>query len=232
MPSRLQKSNTPITHPIDYLVARGVDESRAKQAWLAAKLALSRYTCQVAPLTRFDVEAEKIHAQEIADAARRFADALDGSSDILWRRLADTHATNPGGITSDADVTNAERLYENWDSRLGRQRANFAANVRLVSHAAQETVQRLKKPGRPVGEISGLLDELAVIWRRATGRAPTGSSAGDFERPRSYFGEFVSLCLSTLPASHRFENGFADMIRRAAKRYCARNPARVAQNPA
>lgn len=221
---------------VEYLVSLGVDVEVANQARLATWLALSRYSASAGarlaltakrkakgpPRDAQGDKSAKGHAAKIARAAAALAAAIEASPDTLWNALEEVYATDERGIVCDADARNALRLKAQWRERIGPA-ASFAANVRIVRDAADEALARLKVSGRPAEPKSVLVDELAVIWRRATGRPPTASGAGELDSPHSRFGEFVRRAVSG--HEDEFRGGFADLLKHGVARYRPRNAA-------
>jgi hypothetical protein len=105
--------------------------------------------------------------------------------------------------------------------------AQFVADARQVRDSAREALAKLKRPGKPSTAKAALVDELAIIWSRATGKMPTASGEGSFGAPRSHFGQFVAFAVSAEPGD--FKAGFADLLVNAVTRYKKRNPERVAK---
>jgi hypothetical protein len=183
----------------DHLRSLGVDESTADGAWIAVRFALTRYADRVSAAARAGRTKDNI------EAIKRAADFLIKEvckSDAAWDHLA-------AEMTRDV------------------HRSQFEAEVCHVRESARAALGKLKLNGRPPSAKTELVDELAVIWRRATGKTPSASGNGTFAAPRSPFGRFVALAVSDVPSD--FKKGFAELIVRAARGYKKRNFPRVSK---
>jgi hypothetical protein len=199
---------------VDYLCSLGVDESVASVAWIAVQLAVGRHAEKIAEQHAektakargkgikkiYDDKAAKDNLEEIERAAERLVEAIEKSSDYAWNQLA----------------TEATRII---------RRSAFEADVRMVRDSAADALGRLKLNGKPVGAKAALVDELAMIWRRATGKMPDKSGGATLNKPYFQFGKFVARAVSTVAGD--FEKGFSDLVRSAADRHDKRNPERV-----
>jgi hypothetical protein len=185
---------------ITYLCSLGADESTAATAWIAVQLAVGRYSDLVNAGRA--TEQTKIHINAIAHAAGHLVKAIEKAPGGAWDHLA-------GEATRT--IT----------------RSQFEADVRMVRDSAKDALDKLRSNGRPTSARVALVDELAVIWSRATGKMPTASGEGSFGAPRSHFGQFVALAASAKPGD--FEDGFANLLVNAVTRYKKRNPKRVAK---
>jgi hypothetical protein len=184
---------------VSYLRSLDVDESTADGAWIAVRFALTRYADNVTAAARAARTKDNI------EAIKRAADRLIKEickSDAAWDHLA-------AEMTRDV------------------HRSQFEAQVCHVRESARAALAQLKRNGRPTGAKTELVDELAVIWRCATGKTPSASGNGTFAAPRSPFGTFVALAVSDVPGD--FKKGFAELIVRAARGYKERNPPRVSE---
>ena len=207
-----------------HLIKTGVSGRAAKQAAFAAQLALDRYKSKVSAPLSDKSETIKIQADEIARAAAKLVEAVHGASDACWAQLEFAHdnplaeagslPTEAGYVTKDGDDASPLKLVPAWRERVG-PRANFEADVRRVRDAARGALKKLKQSGRPAGAKAALVDELAMIWWRATDKPPTTSGAGDFEAPSSQFGEFVKCVVGSDPD---FIRGFGELLTAAGRR--------------
>jgi hypothetical protein len=159
---------------VDYLCSLGVDESVASGAWIAVQLAVGRHAEKIAEQHAektakargkgikkiYDDKAAKDNLEEIERAAERLVEAIEKSSDYAWNQLA----------------TEATRII---------RRSAFEADVRMVRDSAADALGRLKLNGKPVGAKAALVDELAMIWRRATGKMPD-KSEGQHSTSRTF----------------------------------------------
>jgi hypothetical protein len=184
---------------VSYLRSLDVDESTADGAWIAVRFALTRYADRVSAAARAGRTKDNI------EAIKRAADLLIKEickSDAAWDHLA-------AEMTRDV------------------HRSQFEAEVCHVRESARAALGKLKRNGRPTSAKTELVDELAVIWRRATGKTPGESGVGTFDAPRSQFGKFVVRAVPAVAGD--FKDGFAELIVRAARRYKERNPPRVSE---
>ena len=185
---------------VDYLRGLGVGKSTADGAWIKVRFALDRYADNG---DARNAEQTKIHIDEIARAAKNLVAAIEKAPAAAWDHLAAETA----------------RIIH---------RSQFEADVRIVWDSAQDALGKLKRNGKPVSAKVELVDQLAMIWFRATDKLPSASGEGSLDAPRSEFGRFVKVVVTTLRAAG-FEKGFADLIVGAARRYKKRNPHRVAK---
>jgi hypothetical protein len=241
---------------VDHLHSFGVQQSIAAGAWLAARLAVDRHAEKIAEQHAekiakqagrgikkiYDDKVVKMRVEKIARAAAKLIEAIEGAPHVVWANISEAYATprdedvdkqvargRTRGEVLEKAAQNARRLNEEWRQRIG-PRSQFSANVRVVRDSADDALARLKRNGRPTSARAALVDELAVIWRRATGEMPGGSGAGDFDDPHSDFGRFVKVVVVAATARPSdFKNGFAELIVSAADRYKKRNQAQVAK---
>jgi hypothetical protein len=201
---------------ITYLRSLGVDESAAAGAWIAVSLAVGR---------RAELIAEE-HAAKVA--ARRGKSIKKTYDDEIVKGQLEQI-----GALVDAAVKAVEKASDySWDHLAAEMtrfmpRAQFVADARQVRDSANYALSKLKRNGRPSSAKNALVDELAMIWRRATGKPPTASGEGTFDAPRSHFGKFVALAVTAVAGD--FEDGFTDLLVNAVARHKKRNPKRVAK---
>jgi hypothetical protein len=127
------------------------------------------------------------------------------------------------------EICKSDAAWDHLAAEMTRDvtRSQFEAEVCHVRESARAALGKLKPNGKPPGAKAALVDELAVIWRRATGETPAASGAGAFDAPRSQFGKFVARAVSAVAGD--FEDGFAELIVSAARKYKKRNPPRVSK---
>jgi hypothetical protein len=226
----------PALSPVaEYLVSIGVEEIPARQAAFVAGLALERYqsAVEVARESRAKSLARsrnskavrspaKIYAEKIARAANALVKAIESADDGDWSRLEFAHAHPivdsklPREAPFYIPAGGADAL---WHDRIG-PRMSFAADARIVRDAATDALQMLKGRGRPAGAKAALVDELSVIYWRATGKAPTAAGEACWEQPISQFGQFVRCTVAV--KERDFCTGFAELLTAAVKRFRAK----------
>jgi hypothetical protein len=198
-----------------YLTEQGIDRQRRDEMIKKVINAILRYG-QPYVYTRL-----KSRLENAAKAARELRQSMPKLGTLEYVEFLNAiEGTFPKEELYECDtdigiIKYTKPLFDEANDRL-RKFFELPATLEMLEAAANERLAEIAQPGHPSTKIKPAR-ELKEIWERGTGKPAGASGFGKFKNPRSYFGDFVKLCVEMMPNYKEFETDFGGLLIRALR---------------